>query len=286
MARFDWYQATIPAPLNDVLEALDGLQDGPQPLQMRHSRGMHGFAHETSLSGSDGVLAKVWHGGCHEYPHVVLSGESSQPGAELIRTHFPQHKVSRADACEDFTDQVFDRIQAAMLEAAQSHRVKVDTRGDHLLTKQGRTVYLGAHKSACRMRLYDKAAELRAKFAKQPQRLADVPEHLVRLEAQVRPAGDRNRSAFARVEPVYLMACSAWQREVWRLVTGMELSPVQVHKPWRQADDDRAWAYMLAQYGPTLARMRGLLGSWECVGLQIAQDLQDRADAKRMGRPG
>lgn len=275
MARFDWYQATIPAPLNDVLEVLDGLQDGPETLQMKHGRGLHGFAHETALIGPDGVVAKVWHGGCHEYPHVVLSGEISQPGAELIRLHFPVHKVSRADSCEDFADPVFDAIQGAMLKAAQQHRVKVDTRGDHLLTKQGRTVYLGAAKSACRMRLYDKAAELRAKFAKQPQRLAEVPEHLVRLEAQVRPAGDRARTAFASIEPIDLMACAAWQREVWRLVTGMELNPVQVQKPWRQADDDRAYAYMLSQYGKLLQRRCADHGSWECLGLQIGADLAE-----------
>jgi hypothetical protein len=227
-----------------------------------------------------GTVAKVWHGGCHPYPHIVLSGDPTQPGVELIRATYPDHKVTRADACEDFDRPVFDPIQSAMLQAAKQHRVKVDTRGDHLLTKEGRTVYLGSVKSACRMRLYDKAAELRSKFAKDPIRLAEVPEHLVRLEAQVRPATDQAKRLFAQIEPSEVMGCSAWQREVWRLVMGLEVDPVEVRRPWRQADDDRAYAYMLAQYGKLLKRKFRENGSWECVGLQIGHDLAERAKAE------
>lgn len=279
MARFDWYQATIPAPVNDVLEGLQALSESGE---IKHSKGMHGYAHSALLSDSRGLLAQVWHGGCHEYPHAVLTGENAQPGAELIRVTWPEHTVSRVDACEDFEEPVFESIQAAMLTAAQAHRVKVDTRGDHLLTKQGRTVYLGSVKSPCRMRLYDKAAELRSRFAKDPARLAEVPEHLVRLEAQVRPASASARRSFASIEPVEVMGSAAWQREVWRLVMGMDLQPVDVRKPWRQSDDDRAYAFLLAQYGKVLQRLKGDLGSWECVGLQIGHDLEERAKASRI----
>jgi hypothetical protein len=215
---------------------------------------------------------------------VVLSGEPSQAGAELIRAAFPDHRVSRADACEDFEAPVFDAIQGSMLVAAKEHRVMIDTRGDHLLTKEGRTLYLGSAKSPCRMRLYDKATQLRARFAADPVKLATVPEHLVRLEAQVRPASDRARRAFASIEPLEVMGSATWQRHVWQLVMGQQLQPVEVRKPWRQSDDDRAYAYMLAQYGKVLQRMHGDLGSWECVGKQIGQDLAERREAER--RPG
>lgn len=280
MARFDWYQATIPAPVHDVLEALGSLKDG---LQLARGRGMHGFAHEARLDDELGTVVKVWHGGCHPYPHVVFSGESTQAGVELIRTVYPDHKVSRADACEDFEQPVFDPIQSAMLQAAKQHRVKVDTRGDHLLTKEGRTLYLGSAKSACRMRLYDKAAQLRSQFAKDPLRLAEVPEHLVRLEAQVRPSDERAKRLFSTIEPSEVMGCSAWQREVWKLVMGLDVDPVQVRKPWRQADDDRAYAYLLAQYGKLLQRKCQEHGSWACLGMQIGHDLAERAkaDSKR-----
>jgi hypothetical protein len=279
VAGFDWYQATVPAPVNDVLEALHGLSER---VSMEHGRGVQGYAHTTVLSDSNGPLGRVWHGGTHTHPHVVFSGEGSQAGAEQIRARFPEHYVTRADAREDFADEgAFDRIAPVLLGAAQAHRVKVDTRGDHLLTMEGRTIYLGAASSACRQRLYDKAAELRAKFAADPVRLAQVPPHLARLEAQVRPQTRDARLHFATIEPVAVMGSSAWLREVWRGVVGLELEPVQVGKPWRQSDDDRAWAYLLAQYGGLLRRVKDDLGSWDCLGLQIGQDLETRDQAAR-----
>lgn len=226
-------------------------------------------------------MARVWHGGSHAYPHAVLSGESAQPGAEIVRAEFPEHFVSRADAREDFADEgAFDRILPVMLEAARGHRVKVDTRGDHLLTFDGRTVYLGSASSACRQRLYDKAAELRAKFAADPVRLATVPKHMARLEAQVRPQTRESKAQFATIEPLAVMGSCAWLRDVWRGVAGLELEPLQVGKPWRQSDDDRAWAYLLAQYGGLLERVMVDLGDWQCVGRQIGHDLAERRKAK------
>jgi hypothetical protein len=200
--------------------------------------------------------------------------------------HYPQHQVTRADACEDFSDpEAFDLILPVMLGAATAHRVKVDTRGDHLLTMKGRTVYLGSSASACRQRLYDKAAELRAKHAADPVRLLEVPDYLTRLEAQVRPQTASARALFASIEPMAVMGSSAWLRTVWEGVSGQKLTPVHVGKPWRQSDDDRAYAYLLAQYGGLLQRRQQELGSWDCVGLQLGHDLAERAKAIKRG-PG
>lgn len=277
MAAFDWYQATVRAPVDDVLEALGSASEG---FGLAHGRGHHGYAHSTALEGADGFKAAVWHGGSHQYPHAVISGDSAQAGAELIRATFPEHFVTRADVREDFGDVgAFDRILPELLEVAKGHRLKVDTRGDHLLTLEGRTVYLGSPSSACRQRLYDKAAELRSKFAANPIRLAQVPEHLVRLEAQVRPQTSEAKRAFASIEPLAVMGSSAWLREVWQRVVGLKLEPVQVGKPWRQSDDDRAYAGFLAQYGGLLKRICGDLGSWDMVGRQIGFDLAEREQA-------
>jgi len=278
VAAFDWYQATVRAPVDDLLEALGSASER---VFMSHGKGHHGYAHATSLEGSDGFKATVWHGGSHEYPHAVLTGEAAQPGAELIRASFPEHFVTRCDAREDFGDSgAFDRIVPELLDVAKAHRLKVDTRGDHLLTKEGRTVYLGAPSSACRQRLYDKAAELRAKFAADPVKLAQVPEHMARLEAQVRPQTREARIHFATIEPMAVMGSSAWLREVWKRVAGLDLEPIQVGKAWRQSDDERAYSYMLAQYGGLLRRVCGDLGSWDMVGRQIGFDLAEREKAR------
>lgn len=277
MAAFDWYQATIPQPVNDVLEVLSGLSER---LAISHGRGMHGYAQTTMLGNDqDGTVARVWHGGTHEYPHAVLSGEWAQPGAELIRASFPLHTVSRLDVREDFSDEgAFDAIQPHLLSAAASHRLKVGTAGDHLLTMKGRTVYLGAASSAVRLRLYDKREEMLAKYGSDCDRqLAakglKIPDHLARLEAQIRPHTKEARAEFASIEPVDALGCSRWMREVWKAVAGLELTPVQVGRGYREADDARAYRYLLAQYGGLLRRMQTELGSWDCLGLQIGHDL-------------
>lgn len=280
MAAFDWYQATVPAPLNDVLAAcLEGLGER---VTMEHGKGRHGYGTATRLLGIDGLCGQVLHGGSHQWPHVIFTSDGAQAGAEMIRASFPQHQVTRLDVREDFGDAgAFDRMLPSLLSAAEKHRVRVDTRGDHLLRKEARTVYLGAVSSAVRLRQYDKAAELRAKFAADPVRLASVPENLTRLEAQIRPATHEARLQFASIEPLAVMGSSAWLRDVWQAVAGLELEPVQVGKAWRQSDDARAYSYLMAQYGGLLQRMQVDLGSWECVGLQIGSDLVERKKAKR-----
>jgi hypothetical protein len=276
VAVFDWYQATVPGAVDDVLEVLSGLQAG---VQLSHERGMHGYA-QTAVLGSagDGAVARVMYGGTHEYPHAVVSGDYAQAGAELIRVAFPEHTVSRVDVREDFAEPgAFDAIQAELKLAAVAHRLKVGTAGDHLVTMKGRTVYLGAPSSAVRLRLYDKREELLSRYCDADRaliaRARSLPEHLSRLEAQIRPHTREAKARFASIEPTQALGCSRWMREVWRAVAGLDLVPVQVGRGWRQSDDERAYRYLLAQYGGVLRRMHRDQGSWECVGLQLGDDL-------------
>jgi hypothetical protein len=273
MIGFDWYQATVPRPVDDVLEALGELAPG---LALGHGKGHHGYAYSATLGNPEhGTVATVWHGGSHEYPHAVVTGDWAQPGAELIRARFPEHSVSRLDVREDFAGATtFDDLCPHLLAVAAQRRLQVGCAGDWALTHQARTLYLGSPKSDVRLRMYDKAAELRARFVHEWQAaVAGVPKHLTRVEAQIRPANAAAKRVAASVDPVEALGCSRWMRDVWNAVAGLDLEPVQLGRKWRPADDDRAWSYLLAQYGGLLRRRMLEHGSWAALGAQLGEDL-------------
>ena len=279
MARFDWYQATVPADVVPVRACLATLSDHGWERMKRTPQG-YGFG--DVLSDADGALVRLLWGGKHEYPHVIASGEPAHAVSEVLRTHFPDHRPSRLDVCTDYAEPgAYDRLQGLALEVAKERSITVGTAGDHLLTLKGRTIYLGAPSSHTRLRIYDKAAELRAKYDGQFSKLAQIPAELARFECQVRPQTLEAKSIAARADPVALMGSAAWMRELVRRVDGLDLAPFQAGRAWRQSDHDRAYAAMLAQYGGTLQRVMEDAGSWDCAGLQIGHDLSERRLAKR-----
>lgn len=282
--RFDWYQATVEADLSPLMGALLGAVDG-KPEWEDLQRAPHGYARGKRLHDSDGQVAMVWWGGCHELPHVVSSGESAHKVAEVLRTEYRQkHRVTRADACIDYGEPgAYDRLQELALGVAKERGIKVNTAGDHLLTLEGRTLYLGAPTSHTRLRLYDKAAELRQKLRWSVKRLT-VPDELARLECQVRPQTPLAKVAASQCSPIELMGSSAWMRELMLRVGGLELAPFEAGRPWRQADDERAYGALLAQYGGLLQRVCVDLGSWDMVGRQIGHDLAEREQQEQERR--
>jgi hypothetical protein len=281
-ARFDWYQATADAEVAPLLGLLERAIDGTSGTWERMPKAPHGYGFGQRLVDADGQVCMVWWGGCHQLPHVVSSGESAQRVAQVVRAADFRHRVSRADVCLDYAAPgSYDRLQGLLLGVAETRRIKVGTAGDHLLTKAGRTLYLGATSSHTRLRLYDKADELRAKFKADPARLAGVPSELARLEVQVRPQTPEARLSAACADPIHLMGSASWTREAMRLVADLELQPFEAGKPWRQADDDRAYSALLAQYGGLLERKMREHGNWQCLGLQIGSDLAARSAAKR-----
>lgn len=281
MARFDWYQGTVRAEPRVILDALSSLAAAGAWEDLK--RAPLGYQAGRRLVDVDGQVCQVWWGDKHEFPHVVFTGETAPAGAAALRTMFPgAHGVSRADVCDDYVEPgAYDRLQSIALGVAQARGVKVGTAGDHLLTKEGRTVYLGGRASHTRLRIYDKAAELRAQFANNLPKLMQVPDHLARLEVQVRPQTPAAKAAAALADPVALMGSAAWTRDLMLQVSGLDIEPFQAGRLWRQADDDRAYSALLAQYGPMMERRAKELGSWECVGLQMADDLAERARLKK-----
>lgn len=275
MVRFDWYQGTVRASPGELMDALGGIDACArwEPAE----RAPNGYEQAQRLVDDDGAICAVWWGSKHEWPHCIATGETAPAVADLLRCQFVnRHGVSRADCALDYTEpDAYERLQAHALGIAASQSIKVGTAGDHLLTKQGRTLYLGGTSSAVRLRLYDKAAELRAKFAGHLPKLLAVPEHLTRLEVQVRPQTAEAKLALAAADPVTVMGSARWTRLLMKEVADMELQPFNVGRVWRQSDDERAYRAVLAQYGAMFSRLKQTLGSWECVGLQIGSDLAE-----------
>lgn len=283
MARFDWYQGTARADVSDLRAVLLGV--APSGVWEPLKKAPHGYAFGDRLVDADGPVLSVWWGGMHAHPHFVVSGETAQLAAQVLRADLPAHSVSRADVCIDYADEgAYERLQGLAVSVAKDKGVKVSTAGDHLLTMKGRTCYLGAASSHTRMRLYDKAEELRSKYAADPIRLAAVPEHLARIESQVRPQTREAKSAAALADPLVLMGSAAWMRVLMKLVADIDLHPFEAARSWRQSDDDRAYAALCAQYGGLLRRRREDLGSWDCVGLQIGADLDEREQATKRAK--
>jgi hypothetical protein len=271
--RFDWYQGTVKAPVGDVMQALTESCDGI-PRWDHTGKGHHGYERSSKLYDMDGLYATVWEGGMHSHPHVVASGAVAHHVAESLRTHFNErHTVSRCDACVDYADPgAYDLLQEVALGVAKDKGIKVGTAGDHLLSLKGRTLYLGASTSHTRLRLYDKAAELREKL--KGSAALEIPEHLARLELQVRPKTPEAKAAAAQASPLELMGSASWMRELLRRAEGLEIQPFAAGREWRQADDDRSYAALLAQYGGLLSRIKADLGGWDVLGMQIGHDLE------------
>lgn len=246
--RFDAYAATVKAEAHPIMEALEGVTFGAEWELMERAPQGYGVAYQ--LADADGQVCQLWAGGRFTYPHVSAQGDGSQAVAAVLRECFPVHYVTRADPVifESIEPGAYDVLQGIMLDVAARHRVKVGTAGDHLLTLAGRTCYLGATSSTVRGRLYDKAAELRAKL-KSPEKLATVPEHFARLEAQVRPHGKAARCEAAKLEPSEFCGSARWLRDLHEAVTGAPVERVDLREPWRESDHDRAYWAMVRSYG-------------------------------------
>lgn len=273
IGRFDWYQATVEDEVRPLLQAVESLAEGA-PRWEQMPKAPHGYKFGQRLHDASGQLCMLWWGGCHELPHLVASGDAAHDAAEFLRSAYEgKHRVTRADACIDYADPgAYERLESLALEVAKERQIVVGTAGDHKLRMEGRTLYLGAPTSHTRLRIYEKADELRRKFRWDARRL-EVPDELARLECQVRPATPMAKIAAGYASPIELMGSSAWMRDLMGRVAGLELQPFLAGRPWRQADDDRAYSALLAQYGGMLERRAKDHGSWEMLGRQMCDDL-------------
>ena len=272
--RFDWYQATVPEHPIRLVEVL-GESLGVDSVEP--GKGRHNYLQSFRLLDSEGHrVAEVLAGGSNGHPNVTSSGEGTQRFVDALRLNWPEHNVTRVDSAEDFTGaEVFTQLETACRSVASACRVKGRSIVPDDLS-DGRTYYLGAPSSDVRVRLYDKAAELRRKLP--PDAHSKIPEHLIRLEAQVRPRKEY-KSVACRLAPEQVWACAGWTAQLYQDVFHLPLERIAM-QAGRETDHARAYRFMLQQYAKVLRTQCLDLGSWSAVGLQIGEDLAKIARAK------
>lgn len=268
--RFDWYQATIPERPTVLAEAL--LERLAAGGSIEVGRGRHNYHQSFTVRSPEGTRrAVVLAGGPNGDPNVTASGEGTPAFVELVRASWPVHRVTRFDAAEDFAQEgAYERLEATMRAIAVLRGVK----GRAIVPDDptdGRTYYLGAPSSDVRVRLYDKAAEVRRSI--RGPAVAAVPEHWTRLEAQVRPVKDWRHLA-AQMPPEAVWGMSGWTRQLAREAMALDI-PRCCMQAGRQEDMERSYRAMLDQYGRVLRWLHRDAGDWSCVGLQIGHDLAE-----------
>lgn len=264
--RFDYYAATVPEQgrwaIGAILEAFEDSE-----TQVRQCKGMHGYGTGAELIVDDQRAAFCWYNEHDESAHIQASGAASMQIADHIRTIWPQHRVARADVCQDFRGgrPIWTGLRDKGIEIAQHHRIKAREITDPANPDQGRTLYLGAASSVMSARIYEKGLHPEAQ-------LQQIPLDVVRLEFQVRPAS-RAKAALATLAPNDIPAGSAWSRD---LTTQAGLSAGEEWQPgtiWQPTTLDRAVQAMLRQYGNTLDALHDKHGTPEQVGAYLFRQL-------------
>lgn len=255
---FDWYAATVdefPDVLaSDVCDALSVTQ--------RRARGLHGYSAGTDFYRGNDVVAKMIYGG-DQAPHIWASGVDAQDLANVLRSGWLNtHYLTRVDVALDFTDgSPWDDLYGHAVTVAdflpsgdrRSRPLKLATVGDWVRKDEGypggRTLYVGSMKSPVFARLYEKGKQMRALY---PDQLDKYPIGWVRAEVQVRPQGEARKS-LATMEPAAIWGASRWSTDLYERIVGSPLVAVKVQQS-RPADDERAYRFLLRQYGGLLRR--------------------------------
>lgn len=267
--RFDWYQATIP---ENPIVLVESLKAALAPEgEITEGRGKHNYHQSfTVKNGRGDRVALVLAGGPNGHPNATASGVATDGFVQVVREAWPDHRVTRFDAAEDL-------CQEGAWEAAESIcrgvAKELGVKGRAIVPddpSEGRTYYMGAPTSDVRVRLYDKTAESRRNLP--PERYSEIPDHWVRLEAQVRPRKEWKAFA-AKISPEVVWGFAGWTAELAKRALELEVKRITM-QAGRESDSERSYRFMIKQYAKVLSQMKRDLGSWECVGLTIGDDIE------------
>lgn len=278
--RFDWYQASVMNVDQDSL--LGHLSANFDLASVRPSPPKNGYLRGAEVHRGDRVLAKVWWGG-NPGVHVVGTGEDAPLVAKALASGRErlgwQFYPTRIDSCLDIIEKdAFDLYSSSARVFAVSRRLSIEMQGDWERGKS-RTIYLGSRQSQFQLVIYEKG-----------QQLGVIPGQdwmldWTRIEGRLFPKQSQ-RSMVANFSPQDIFSGVPWVSDLihsW----GFELSSEpRLSSLWRPADDDRARAAMLRQYGRCLSKWIADVGQSQFGSVVVAKLAEGEESAKRCTSAG
>jgi hypothetical protein len=266
ITRFDAYTATLRASKPHLLIPLCLQPDD----EIKTRKGHHGFAERYCFIDSSGSeSASISFGGTHaDLVMVEAKGERTPAFVETLRSSY-EHRCTRVDSCYDVDEEgAFDRLLKPCIEIKKGYGLKGSKAGDwEDFPEDGRTLYVGANTSPIKLRLYEKGLQPEYRHANRP--------NWVRAELQVRPQKD-SKSAYSLADSLAVWGASKWTRELASLILDAELQPLPAGTVRKLSERDRALFWVAKQYGKHFSSLAHDLGSWELVGLKLAQLINEK----------
>lgn len=243
--RFDWYTATTDTVRGpDLVDELYGVFSDMdyKGLTVESHRKVYRYDSALAIKDEAGQLCIVRWGGNGGGTNVEANGPSAVPVSSYLRSEYPDHRVTRMDACVDREKPgLFDLFVPGLLAIADAHSITVDHTGDWHRAERGRTLYLGGRESEKRIRFYEKGHQLRAEG--HPQASPD----LCRLEAVIRPEQRDAKHRAATMSPQDCFGASLWLRESLAAYAGLDAPEIRL-KAHRKSQIDQAFEFMCRQY--------------------------------------
>jgi hypothetical protein len=231
------------------------------------------YDHAVAIQDGKSVVAVVRWGGNGESTSIELKGSIANETYGLLRSHWPDHRVSRLDVAVDGTApglfrRTFDAFELIRSEMPANRRPKLYQRGDwtELPPKRdGLSAYYGSKDSEVQVVLYEKGWERETRGG-----LTDQDRDWTRLELRVTPLRRESKTLLSGVSPSAAWGWSEWSARWLEAFQGMR--PSRVELPARQRDDDRAYGALLSQYGALLDKFAA--GDWSGLGERLGRDLK------------
>lgn len=271
MARFDWYQATVHGPTDKVLEDVgSSLLRAFDLSDLTPTSPLNGYTHGAAVRRGDTVLATMFWGG-NPGVNVKGTGEDSVRVSKALRSLPYRHRVTRVDSCVDWIESgLFDRLALPLIKFALELDIHINQQGDWE-RGQARTLYLGSPSSTVRLVLYEKGYE------------SGGDPDWVRMEARVRPKGDRGYKV-ASWTPGNVFQASRWMVKALERVGWDGLIVNSVGTVRRPSDIDRSKAAMIRQYRKVIMAWADQAGGWEELGRELMLECEAAGDGQSAAR--